>query len=203
MRTKKYAGLQFIGLFIPIIIGIIASATFGAEKEGWLGVYIQEITLPMQVAIGIDYGVLVTDVVEESPADSVGIKAGDIIMEIDNKKIGNFDDLKQIISEKPCKPVKIKLFRKRKVDVLNVILGEREPREYEWKFFWPPTKEYMEEIRELRREIEELRKNLKSLLKELGKEYKEISKERIRIQYKRKITPDKFLKEVIPEEREI
>ena len=43
-------------------------------------------------------GALIADVVEDSPADIAGLKAGDVILEVDNKKVNNASKLKLLIS---------------------------------------------------------------------------------------------------------
>ncbi|MEO0270334.1 MAG: PDZ domain-containing protein [candidate division WOR-3 bacterium] len=48
------------------------------EKRGWLGVNAYEPAEEIKIALSIDYGVIVKDVIEDSPAYKAGIKKGDI-----------------------------------------------------------------------------------------------------------------------------
>ena len=62
---------------------------YGETRRGWLGVRIQEVTKEIAEAVELNKteGALVASVGEKSPADRAGIKAGDIILEFDGKKI--------------------------------------------------------------------------------------------------------------------
>ena len=62
---------------------------FGETKRGWLGVRIQTVTKDIADVEKLDEprGALVASVAENSPSDKGGIKAGDIILEFDGKKI--------------------------------------------------------------------------------------------------------------------
>ncbi|MCK4353592.1 PDZ domain-containing protein [candidate division WOR-3 bacterium] len=183
---KKYnqpVGLRFIGaiLFLTLTSSIVLGETVGTilnRARGWLGVYTEKLTEPVKKAIGVDYGILVTDIVENSPAEKVGIISGDVIMEIDNEKIKDFDIFKNIIETNPDKTVNIKIFRNHKFKTLTLTLGKKEKEhKYEFKFSFPPEKEYKDKFKELKREIKELKENLKALFKELNKKYKELPKE--------------------------
>ena len=62
---------------------------FGETKRGWLGVRIQLVTKEIADVEKLEKpeGALVASVSEGSPAEKGGIKAGDIILEFDGKKI--------------------------------------------------------------------------------------------------------------------
>lgn len=65
------------------------------KKSGWIGVIIQDVNEKIARKAGLDSeeGVYVNEVVENSPADSAGLKEGDIILEFDGKKLFDVDDL--------------------------------------------------------------------------------------------------------------
>ena len=62
---------------------------YGETKRGWLGVRIQQVTKEIADMEKLEKteGALVASVSKKSPADKAGIKAGDIIIEFDGKKI--------------------------------------------------------------------------------------------------------------------
>ena len=62
---------------------------FGETKRGWLGVRIQEVTKEIADVEKLKKpeGALVASVGQNSPAERAGIKAGDIILEFDGKKL--------------------------------------------------------------------------------------------------------------------
>lgn len=67
-------------------------------KEDWLGVAIRDIPEEMKEALGINEGVLVRDVKEGSPAERGGIRVGDVIIAVNQKKIADAAEYKRVIS---------------------------------------------------------------------------------------------------------
>ncbi len=72
---------------------------FGKVKRGRLGVYLQDLTAELASVFGMtqQQGAIVSQVIENSPAEKSGIKAGDIIIRVDSKIINNTSDLRNII----------------------------------------------------------------------------------------------------------
>lgn len=70
------------------------------SKRGWLGVSIQDISksLAEEYNLKTEDGAYVSDVQDESPADSAGIKKGDVIIEFAGRKIYDADDLAKSVS---------------------------------------------------------------------------------------------------------
>ncbi len=76
---------------------------YGEVKRGQIGVGIQDITPALRDAFDLakgQFGVLVTNVVEDSPAASAGIKSGDIIIEVDGQKTSSTAQLRSRIGTK-------------------------------------------------------------------------------------------------------
>lgn len=69
--------------------------------RGRLGVQLQELTPEIAPFFGApsDKGVLVWKVMEDSPAAAAGIKAGDVIVEIEGKKVADTEDLHEALSD--------------------------------------------------------------------------------------------------------
>tara|TARA_Y100001936_G_C16015981_1_gene636477 strand:- start:815 stop:1477 length:663 start_codon:yes stop_codon:yes gene_type:complete len=102
---------------------------FGETKRGWLGVRIQEVTKEIAEVEKLEKpeGALVASVSEKSPADKAGIKAGDIILEFDGKRIDTMRTLPKLVAQtKVGKKVKLKIWRSQKLISKNVILGRLE-----------------------------------------------------------------------------
>jgi serine protease Do len=74
---------------------------FGGNR-GRLGVHIQDINADLGDALGVPdgKGVLVTDIVEDSPAEKAGIKAGDVITEVGGDRIDDIADLQRALRER-------------------------------------------------------------------------------------------------------
>ena len=102
---------------------------FGETRRGWLGVRIQEVTKEIAEAVELKKpkGALVASVGEKSPADKAGIKAGDIILEFDNKKIDIMRTLPKVVANtKVGKSVELKIWRNKKLINKRLILGRLE-----------------------------------------------------------------------------
>ena len=87
---------------------------FGETKRGWLGVRIQEVTKEIAEVEKLKKpaGALVASVGQNSPADKAGIKAGDIILEFDGKKIDTMRTLPKVVANtKVGKSVELKIWR--------------------------------------------------------------------------------------------
>ena len=102
---------------------------YGETRRGWLGVRIQEVTKEIAEAVELKKpeGALVASVGEKSPADKAGIKAGDIILEFDGKKIDKMRTLPRVVANtKVGKNVKVQIWRNKKLISKNLKLGRLE-----------------------------------------------------------------------------
>ena len=102
---------------------------FGETKRGWLGVRIQEVTKEIAEVEKLKKpeGALVASVSENSPADKAGIKAGDIILEFDEKSVDTMRALPKLVARtKVGKRVTIKIWRNQKLISKKVLLGRLE-----------------------------------------------------------------------------
>ena len=102
---------------------------FGETKRGWLGVRIQEVTKEIAEVEKLEkpMGALVASVSEKSPADKAGIKAGDIILEFDGKKVDTMRTLPKLVARaKVGKKVTVKIWRSQKLISKKVLLGRLE-----------------------------------------------------------------------------
>jgi len=122
---------QGIGFAIPsdLATGVIDQLTDQKTvSRGWMGVAIQNVTeqLAKYYKIEETKGVYVAKVYEGDPADKAGIKVGDVIFMINDKKIDSSRDLtltiaRALVGEK----VNIKLIRDGKEKTVKVKLGKR------------------------------------------------------------------------------
>ena len=72
----------------------------GYVVRSWLGVYIQPVEDKVARALNLSNrdGALVSDIVEDSPAEKAGLKIGDVIIEFNGEKIADPSHLKNIVS---------------------------------------------------------------------------------------------------------
>jgi len=72
-----------------------------AESAADLGLSVQEVTPEIAAQLGIEgerYGIVVTDVLPGGPASRAGVRKGDLIYEMNRKRIGGLDDWSALIS---------------------------------------------------------------------------------------------------------
>jgi serine protease Do len=99
----------------------------GHQKGGWLGVAIQDISSKMAKKKGLknQEGAYVSDVVDDSPADSAGIKEGDIVVEFNSKKIDDADDLLRAVQKtKPGTKTSIVILRDNDRKSFDIAVGK-------------------------------------------------------------------------------
>jgi len=126
-RTGQYAG---VGFAIPANLAKKIARILiekGKVIRGWLGVSIQNLTPGLAKSFGLKStdGVLVSDVVPDSPAERAGFKPEDIILEMNGRKVKNAQQLQQMVTlTPPGTEVEFKVWRKRKIVKLQAKLGE-------------------------------------------------------------------------------
>lgn len=100
---------------------------FGEVKRGMLGVQGGEVTSELAEALGYESskGAFISQVVPDSAADDAGLKAGDIIVSIDGKKISTFGELRAKIATLGAgKKVTLGIIRDGNSETFDVVLGE-------------------------------------------------------------------------------
>ena len=105
---------------------------YGETKRGWLGVRIQYVTKEIADNEKLDKprGALVQSVAEGSPSEKGGIKAGDIILEFDGKKINQMKELPLIVAQTEVgKTVNVKVWRNKREVTKKIKLGRLETSE--------------------------------------------------------------------------
>src|SRR5262247_2727955 len=102
-------------------------ASKGKITRGWLGVSIQELNPELAKSFGLKEprGVLIADVVKDSPADRAGLVSGDVVVEFDGKRVDTPQDLqKTVAATSPGKGVPVKVWRDKAEKTLEIKLGE-------------------------------------------------------------------------------
>jgi serine protease Do len=103
--------------------------TKGYVERGWLGVYIQAITLDMAQTFGLDKaeGALLADVFPDSPAFRAGLKHGDVVLTFDGRSVKEFGDLSAFVADSPPgQEVKVAILRDKKQMDLTVTVARME-----------------------------------------------------------------------------
>jgi serine protease Do len=100
----------------------------GKVVRGWLGVAIQELTpeLASQFGLTDTKGVLVSDVMDDSPAKKAGFERADVITEYDGKPMDSPTHLRNAVAQTPIgRKVPIKVIRDKKTKTIEVTIVEQ------------------------------------------------------------------------------
>jgi serine protease Do len=130
--TSTTGGNIGIGFAIPINLAkniIEELKTKGKITRGYLGVYLEDLTEDMKEALNLASleGVLINEVIANSPAAKAGIKEGDVIIEFDGKKVTDVESFRLLVaSTPPGQTVKLRLVRNGKEIDLKAKIGEME-----------------------------------------------------------------------------
>ncbi len=98
------------------------------DEGGYLGISMEDLSPHMAKALGLkdDDGVLVEDVVDDSPADEAGLEPGDVVLEFAGAKIKSTDCLfKAVRKTPPGDEMKIVVFRDGKRKDITARIGEK------------------------------------------------------------------------------
>src|SRR5206468_3335406 len=100
----------------------------GKVVRGYLGVSIQELTkdLAKQFGAGETKGVLVSDVLADSPAKRAKLERGDVVVEYDGRTVENPTQFRNLVAQTPVgKKVQVKIVRNGQSKEVEVTIGEQ------------------------------------------------------------------------------
>lgn len=126
-QTGSFMGLSFA---IPIDIALDVVEQLkknGRVSHGWLGVLIQEVNRELAESFGLEkpMGALVADVLPNSPAAKFDVKAGDIILALNDTQIERASDLPPLVSRlTPNSDINLQILRNGKNKKLTVAISE-------------------------------------------------------------------------------
>ena len=126
-RSGGYMGVSFS---IPIDYAMDVADQLkenGYVARGWLGVSIQEITSELAEALDMDVpkGALISQIVEDSPAEKSGLKEEDVILFFDGEEIFYSSDLPLTVGAiRPDSEVNAMVLRDGKKKTIKVTVGE-------------------------------------------------------------------------------
>ena len=100
----------------------------GKVIRGWMGVSIQELSpeLASQFATPDAKGILVSEVLEDSPAKRAGFERGDVIVEFDGKPVENPTQLRNMVAQTVIgKKITVKFLRDKRPKTVEVTIAEQ------------------------------------------------------------------------------
>lgn len=126
-RSGGYMGVSFA---IPIDYAMDVADQLkenGYVARGWLGVSIQEITSELAEALEMEVpkGALISQIIEDSPAEKSGLKEEDVILFFDGEEIFYSSDLPLTVGAiRPGSEVNAMVLRDGKKKTIQVTVGE-------------------------------------------------------------------------------
>jgi serine protease Do len=125
INTAIVAGGSGIGFAVPINLAkelLPQLHKTGTVRRGWLGVGIQDL-------IPGKSGVLISQVIEDSPAEKCGLRPGDIIVSLNGQRVGETRELtRRVAILSPGSQASLKVVRGKKTRKITVKLAERRGR---------------------------------------------------------------------------
>ncbi len=126
-----------ISLAAAVILALaVGFSLAGPDRDAWLGVYTQTVDEDISKAFDIktEYGAIVNEIVDDSPADKAGLKEDDIIIAFGGEKVMSDKDLLDLVRDRaPGDEVDIVVMRDNEKVVLASVLGDR--KESRWSYF--------------------------------------------------------------------
>ncbi|MBY5993086.1 DegQ family serine endoprotease [Ferrimonas balearica] len=121
-----------VGIGFAIPVNMVRALTdqileFGEVRRGVLGILGGELTSETAKLFGLEttHGAYVSQVFPDSAADAAGLKAGDVIVSVDGKKIKSFQELRAKVATKGAgATVKLGVIRDGDLDTYKVTLNE-------------------------------------------------------------------------------
>ncbi|MGB7414226.1 MAG: trypsin-like peptidase domain-containing protein [Thermosynechococcaceae cyanobacterium] len=140
VNTAIIKDAQGLGFAIPVVLAkriaqqIIST---GKAEHAYLGIQTANVTPELRdrlnqsqsdLKIPDEDGVLVVDIVPDSPAQTAQMKTGDLVTKLDGQPINNNEQLKQAVVDKiPGDVLKIEVKRGTQIQVLSVKMGTLTP----------------------------------------------------------------------------
>ena len=167
---------------------------YGSVRRGYLGIYPEDLDRALSQRHNLRAGVLVSSVVEGSPAEQAGLEDADVIIEFGGTEVENAAHIRQLIKDKRAGDnVEFRIVRDGEVNKLSVVLGAAKPA-YTYSpwidvdipepqelptpdLYYEAAYDYMREAQELKDKEKELLDQLREELKKLTKDMQKMSEE--------------------------
>lgn len=119
--------LLAVALLTPVLVrdSKLISAEKDVSKKGYLGVSIEPLSRHLKKELNAEWGVLITRIEEDSPADNDGLMEDDVIQQVNDVKIRRASTLTRIIRKiKPGDKASIIVIRDGKEKTIKVTIGK-------------------------------------------------------------------------------
>lgn len=127
--ASRSGGNSGLGFAIPADVAEVVMDRIietGRVDRGWLGISMSPLNPQTAYELGIDGGVVVAGVLEDSPAETAGLRDGDIIVSLGGRKTEDVTRLgNAIMLSRPGKPAEIEFIRNGKRRTATAVLVDR------------------------------------------------------------------------------
>jgi serine protease DegQ len=128
---SQTGGSVGIGFAIPVSTARMVLdqiVQHGQVVRGWIGIESQDITPDLADSFGLarQNGAMIAGVVRGGPAEKAGIRPGDILLKVEDKPVGNTNDMLNLIAQlKPGVRAHVTVVRKNRESTVDVTVGRR------------------------------------------------------------------------------
>ncbi|HSH54638.1 MAG TPA: Do family serine endopeptidase [Methylotenera sp.] len=129
---SRSGGSMGIGFAIPATLArqvMEQIITQGSVIRGWIGIEAQDITPELAESFKLSQsqgGSLIAGVLHNSPAARAGLRAGDILLEIEGKPVSDSGSMLNLIAVlKPNQKATLKIARAEKIVSIPIVIGKR------------------------------------------------------------------------------
>ncbi len=104
---ERWQAVGRIAVVSVLALMLLSSGVAAGEQWGWLGVRIRDLTeqemeeIAKKVGVREGYGVLIAQVMKETPAASSGLREGDLVVAIDGRPIVETRALQRLVGATP------------------------------------------------------------------------------------------------------
>jgi serine protease Do len=146
-RGRRPAAVR-IAAVSALAVLLLASGAAAGEQWGWLGVRIRDLTeqemeeIAKKLGVREGYGVLIAQVIGETPAEAAGLRDGDLVVAIDGRPIVETRALQRFVGATAAgREITLVVLRERRRQELQVRVGRMPPEivadrvAYEFGFF--------------------------------------------------------------------
>ncbi|MBI5267979.1 MAG: PDZ domain-containing protein [candidate division Zixibacteria bacterium] len=126
-RVLSFAAMAIVGS--TLLVGLATARPTGESPSAWLGVYTQSINddIAEGFKLPVKSGAIISEVIEDSPADQAGLMDRDIVVAIDGDPVETAEDLTSTIGKHSAGDiVTVKVLRDGKDREFRVTLAERQ-----------------------------------------------------------------------------
>ncbi len=173
--SNSYIGYGFaipINLARSVSKDLIAS---GKVTRGYIGVRIEAVDANMANAVGLNKprGVLIQEVMKDGAAAAEDIKAGDIILKVDDREVNQANELQSYVAAKRAgDEIALTLFRDKKEIIRTVTLKAREEDEQNQRVSSSREKDENKDVEIKEKTFEEIGMTVRNMTKDEFDRYK-------------------------------